>query len=81
MNRRRKPAKHHFQGPVKIGVAADQIENAWHTTGVRSGWFGTGFHADNDEDHCVSLCANHLVRLLEAVSDSRARRACRSHNG
>ena len=44
------------EGPVKIGVAADQIETAWHTTGGKSGWFGTGFHADNNEDHCVALC-------------------------
>jgi hypothetical protein len=43
-------------GPVKIGIAADQIETAWHTTGGRSGWFGTGFHADSNEDHCVTLC-------------------------
>ena len=43
-------------GPVKIGVAADQIDTAWHSTGGKSGWFGTGWHADNNEDHCVSLC-------------------------
>jgi hypothetical protein len=44
------------RGPVKIGVAADQIETAWQTTGGQSGWFGTGFHADSNEDHCVTLC-------------------------
>ena len=44
------------RGPVKIGVAADQIENAWRTTGGPSGWFATGFHADGNEDHCVTLC-------------------------
>jgi hypothetical protein len=44
------------RGPVKIGVAADQIETAWRTTGGQSGWFGTGFHADGNEDHCVTLC-------------------------
>ena len=46
------------RGPVKIGVAADQIENAWHTTGGQTGWFGTGFHTEpsTSEDHCVSLC-------------------------
>jgi hypothetical protein len=46
------------RGPVKIGVAADQIEAAWHTTGGQSGWFGTGFHTEPpaNEDHCVSLC-------------------------
>jgi len=43
-------------GPVKIGVAADQIENAWWTTGGSTGWFASGFHADGNEDHCVTLC-------------------------
>jgi heme exporter protein D len=42
-----------FQGPVKIGVAADQLNNAY--TGG-NGWFATGFQADSNEDHCVSLC-------------------------
>ncbi len=43
-------------GPVKIGVAADQIEGAWRTTNGRTGWCGTGFIPDLNEDHCVSLC-------------------------
>jgi len=43
-------------GPVKIGVAADQIETAWNSTGGQSGWFATGFHADANEDHCTTLC-------------------------
>src|SRR5262249_45680230 len=51
-------------GPVKIGVAADQIENAWRTTGGRTGWFGTGFHADSNEDHCVSLCGYGSISWL-----------------
>src|SRR5207248_3831541 len=42
-------------GPVKLGIAADQIENAWNTTGGQTGWFATGFHADANEDHCVAL--------------------------
>ena len=44
------------QGPVKLGIAADQIETAWNSTGGQSGWFATGFHDDPNEDHCVSLC-------------------------
>jgi peptidoglycan hydrolase-like protein with peptidoglycan-binding domain len=44
------------RGPVKIGIAADQIDSAWSSTGGTSGWFATGFHADAHEDHCVSLC-------------------------
>ncbi len=51
-------------GPVKLGVAADQIETAWRTTGGRSGWFGTGFHADSNEDHCVALCGYGTIAWL-----------------
>lgn len=41
------------QGPVKIGVAADQIENAYQE---HNGWIATGFKQDLNLDHCVSLC-------------------------
>jgi len=44
------------RGPVKIGIAANQLETAWRSTGGRTGWFATGFQSDNAEDHCVSLC-------------------------
>jgi hypothetical protein len=51
-------------GPVKIGVAADQIESAWNTYGRRTGWFGIGFQADANEDHCVSLCGYGTLAWL-----------------
>jgi hypothetical protein len=41
--------------PVKIGVAAQQLEAAYYTTNGNSGWFGHGFQPDATEDHCVSL--------------------------
>ena len=41
------------QGPVKLGVAANQLDSL-NTT--QSGWFATGFTSDSIEDHCVSLC-------------------------
>jgi hypothetical protein len=44
------------EGPVKIGVAATQLETAWRTTNGQTGWFGLGFKKDTAEDHCVSLC-------------------------
>jgi hypothetical protein len=43
-------------GPVKLGVAANQIETAYWANGGHTGWVGTGFSADSNEDHCVSLC-------------------------
>lgn len=43
-------------GPVKLGIAADQIETAYWSTDGKSGWVATGFHADGNEDHCVALC-------------------------
>lgn len=41
-----------IDGPVKIGVAADQLESVVGTT---NGWFLVGASPDGDEDHCVSL--------------------------
>lgn len=43
------------QGPVKIGVAADQLQTtvADHPT---TGWFAAGYTQDSNMDHCVSLC-------------------------
>lgn len=52
------------QGPVKIGVAADQLETAWHTTNGHSGWFAAGFSDDANEDHCVSLCGYGSLQWL-----------------
>ena len=49
------------QGPVKIGVAADQLQNVWSG---HSGWFATGFHADANEDHCVTLCGYGTIAWL-----------------
>lgn len=40
-------------GPVKIGVAADQLQNCG--AGQKMGWFGVNFQPDNNIDHCVSL--------------------------
>jgi hypothetical protein len=51
-------------GPVKIGVAADQLETAWRTTGGQTGWFAIGFHADSNEDHCPSLCGYGTINWL-----------------
>jgi hypothetical protein len=42
-------------GPVKIGVAADQLQ-AVVPNPPTNGWFATGFHEDSNEDHCVSIC-------------------------
>jgi hypothetical protein len=51
-------------GPVKIGVAADQLQEACQTTGYKSGWFATGFKADKNEDHCVSLSGYGTISWL-----------------
>jgi hypothetical protein len=44
-----------YTGPVKIAVAADQLENV-PNIGNANGWVATGFKPDNNTDHCVSLC-------------------------
>ncbi len=53
------------QGPVKIGVAADQLEEAVPDPPA-NGWFATGFQSDGNEDHCVSLCGFGTVEWLAA---------------
>ena len=50
-------------GPVKIGVAANQLETAYHKYGGH-GWFGLGFKHDAAEDHCVSLCGYGTLAWL-----------------
>jgi len=52
------------QGPVKLGIAADQLATVWSQNHGRSGWFATGFHADANEDHCVSLCGYGTIAWL-----------------
>ena len=51
------------QGPVKIGIAADQLLTVWRAS-RRNGWFATGFHADAHEDHCVALCGYGTMAWL-----------------
>ena len=51
-------------GPVKIGVAADQLHAVCQAAGFKSGWFASGFHADANEDHCVSLCGYGTIKWL-----------------
>ena len=52
------------KGPVKIGVAATQLETAWRTTNGQTGWFAVGFKKDTAEDHCVSLCGYGSIGWL-----------------
>jgi hypothetical protein len=41
-------------GPVKIGVAAAQLQNV-PDIGTRNGWVATGFKPDENLDHCIGL--------------------------
>ncbi|KYH45328.1 peptidoglycan-binding protein [Branchiibius sp. NY16-3462-2] len=52
------------QGPVKLGIAADQLEDAYWGNNGHTGWYATGFNADSNEDHCVSLCGYGTVGWL-----------------
>lgn len=51
-------------GPVKIGVAADQLDTAYNNGNKTNGWFAFGFIADTNEDHCVSLCGYGTLTWL-----------------
>lgn len=44
------------RGPVKVGIAADQLESAYWSTDGETGWFATGFTPDDNVDHCTALC-------------------------
>ena len=60
-----------WEGPVKIGVAADQLAATWRAHGGtvndgKSGWVATGYTPDNNEDHCVSLCGYGTMAWLAA---------------
>jgi hypothetical protein len=53
------------QGPVKIGIGADQLSNVWSQHQGRSGWFALGFTASEPrEDHCTSLCGYGTISWL-----------------
>ena len=57
------------QGPVKLGVAGDQLNTVWWNAGSSqnggvSGWFATGFQRDTNYDHCVSLCGYGTLAWL-----------------
>jgi hypothetical protein len=54
-------------GPVKIGVAANQLDSPWskgRNNGPYNVWFGLGFQPDNAEDHCVTLCGYGSIAWL-----------------
>ena len=49
-------------GPVKIGLAAHQLEAVCQAD--KSGWFAVGFTNDPNMDHCVSLCGYGTIDWL-----------------
>ncbi|MFO0997675.1 MAG: hypothetical protein U1F33_13425 [Alphaproteobacteria bacterium] len=63
-----------YHGPVKIGVAANQLETTCAAHSFKTGWFASGYSADAKEDHCVSLCGygtiDWLAKQLKAAVPS-----------
>ncbi len=57
-----------FSGPVKIGVAADQIQNM-PDVGAKNGWIANDFTVDSNYDHCVGLCGYGTVAWLAEQFD------------
>jgi hypothetical protein len=51
-----------YSGPVKIGVAAGQLEDV--VTPGTNGWLLTGAKTDQNLDHCVGLCGYGAVAEL-----------------
>lgn len=60
-----------YQGPVKIGVAAGQLQNVVTDS---NGWWGTGFKKNRNTDHCTNLCgygtADALADLMKSPKPS-----------
>ena len=56
------------QGPIKIGVGANQLEHVVADPPV-NGWLATGFTCDQDLDHCVSLCGYGSIAWLASQLD------------
>ena len=42
-------------GPVKVGIAADQLQTAVDTTNDANGWWCINFTVDQNEDHCIPI--------------------------
>jgi hypothetical protein len=59
-----------YHGPVKIGIGANQLEATCKAHGFKSGWFATGYSAEQDEDHCVSLCGYGQISWLAKQLDA-----------
>ncbi|HUD74123.1 MAG TPA: hypothetical protein VMQ76_03550 [Terracidiphilus sp.] len=53
------------QGPVKIGIAADQLQEVVPNPPT-NGWIATGFAQDDNMDHCVSLCGYGSMAWLSS---------------
>lgn len=51
------------KSPVKIGVAATQLESAVPNP-PKNGWLATSFQTDSNEDHCTSLCGYGPIEWL-----------------
>lgn len=51
-------------GPVKIGVGGNQLNDVYNANSAKNGWFATGFQPEPDEDHCVSLCGTGTLAWL-----------------
>jgi hypothetical protein len=66
-----------YQGPVKIGVAADQFQSAAPTIGESNGWVLTGL-TPGQQDHCTSLCGYgtfaYLAKELGATLPAGSKR-------
>lgn len=62
------------EGPVKLGVAANQLENV-PNVGMVNGWIANGFQKDTNLDHCTSLCGYGTFAWLSAQLGAKPSRA------
>jgi hypothetical protein len=50
--------------PIKIVVGGDQLLATWVYNNEHSGWIATGYHNDQRENHCASLCGYGTIAWL-----------------
>ena len=56
-----------MEGPVKIGLAANQLEHAVNSANGRTGWTLANAGRDGNEDHCTALWGFGAMRDLAAA--------------
>ena len=56
-----------YAGPVKLGIAAGQLESVVNSTNDQSGWWAVGLSSDQNEDHSIPALGYGTAAQLAAL--------------